>query len=92
MVTCTTFTVAVSAALCVRHINVYVEIIDTDNMVHHAPERMIRHPRHASENNLLQRALKSARVPAIIEPQGHGCSRPDRKRPHGMSLIPCPRE
>ena len=43
-------------------------------------------PRHAVCNNILQRALKSAEVPAVLEPLG--CSRPDGKRPDGMSLIP----
>lgn len=42
-------------------------------------------PRHAAVNNILQRALKSAGVPAVLEPPG--CSRPDGKRPDGMSLI-----
>lgn len=43
-------------------------------------------PRHASGNNIIQRALKSAGIPAILEPQG--CSRPDGKKPDGMTLTP----
>ena len=42
--------------------------------------------RHASFNDLLQRGLRSAEIPAIREPQG--CSRPDGKKPDGMSLVP----
>lgn len=43
-------------------------------------------PRHAAVNKIIQRALKSAGIPAILEPPG--CSRPDGKQPDGMSLIP----
>ncbi len=43
-------------------------------------------PRHAAGNNILQRALKSAEIPSILEPPG--CSRPDGKKPDGMSLTP----
>ena len=43
-------------------------------------------PRHADGNKILQRALKTGGVPAILEPPG--CSRPDGKRPDGMSLVP----
>lgn len=42
--------------------------------------------RHASANNIFQRALRSAEVPAILEPPG--CSRPDGKQPDGLSLVP----
>lgn len=43
-------------------------------------------PRHESFNNLIQRALKSAEVPSVREPPG--CSRPDGKRPDGLTLVP----
>ncbi len=43
-------------------------------------------PRHETANNLLQRALKSAEVPCIREPPG--CSRPDGKKPDGLTLVP----
>ena len=43
-------------------------------------------PRHADVNNIFQRALRSAEVPAILEPPG--CSRPDGKQPDGMTLVP----
>lgn len=42
--------------------------------------------RHSTVNGLIQRALRSADIPAVLEPPG--CSRPDGKRPDGMSLIP----
>ena len=34
----------------------------------------------------MQRALKSGEVPCLLEPPG--CSRPDGKKPDGLSLIP----
>ena len=43
-------------------------------------------PRHALGNDIIQRALKSAEVPSVREPPG--CSRPDGKKPDGMTLIP----
>ena len=43
-------------------------------------------PRHRDFNNLIQRALKSGEVPCLLEPPG--CSRPDGKKPDGLSLIP----
>jgi hypothetical protein len=45
-----------------------------------------RHSRHASENEVIQRALRSADVPSILEPTG--CFRSDGKRADGMTLIP----
>jgi hypothetical protein len=41
--------------------------------------------RHAALNDILRRALVSANVPAVLEPQ---IVRRDGKRPDGMSLIP----
>lgn len=43
-------------------------------------------PRHANVNGIFQRALRSAEIPAVLEPLG--CSRPDGKQPDGLSLIP----
>ena len=45
-----------------------------------------RHPRHTALNDVIRRALDSARVPAILEP--HGIERRDGKRPDGMTLFP----
>jgi len=45
-----------------------------------------RHTRHAMLNGIVQRALRSAHIPSILEPPG--LSRTDGKRPDGMSLIP----
>lgn len=43
-------------------------------------------PRHAFGNNIIQRGLRTANFPAVLEPPG--CSRPDGKQPDGMTLIP----
>lgn len=45
-----------------------------------------RQARHHDVNSILQRALNSAQVPSVLEPQG--LSRDDGKRPDGMTLIP----
>lgn len=45
-----------------------------------------RMPRHASINDVIRRALVSARVPAVLEPSG--LARDDGKRPDGMTLVP----
>ena len=45
-----------------------------------------RLPRHTALNDIIRRALKSAGVPAILEPQG--IDRGDGKRPDGLSLYP----
>uniref|UniRef100_A0A2H1VRU3 SFRICE_019335 n=1 Tax=Spodoptera frugiperda TaxID=7108 RepID=A0A2H1VRU3_SPOFR len=42
--------------------------------------------RHASINDIICRALASAGVPAVLEP--NGLVRDDGKRPDGMSLLP----
>ena len=42
--------------------------------------------RHNSINDIIARALRSAEIPSVLEPQG--CSREDGKRPDGMTLIP----
>lgn len=43
-------------------------------------------PRHRAFNTYMQRALKSAEHPCLLEPPG--CSRPDGKKPDGLTLIP----
>ena len=45
-----------------------------------------RHHRHAALNDIIHRALQSARVPARLEPPG--LLRRDGKRPDGVSLVP----
>lgn len=45
-----------------------------------------RIPRHASLNDIIRRALASARIPAVLEP--NGLSRSDGRRPDGMTLVP----
>lgn len=45
-----------------------------------------RIPRHASINDVIRRALVSAKVPAILEPNGLIIE--DSKRPDGMTLVP----
>ncbi|XP_063394325.1 uncharacterized protein LOC134679354 [Cydia fagiglandana] len=45
-----------------------------------------RHPRHHALNDTIQRALRSAGVPSVLEPPG--LSRTDGKRPDGLTLVP----
>jgi hypothetical protein len=45
-----------------------------------------RHSRHSHVNDLIKRALISARIPSVLEPSG--IFRSDGKRPDGMSLMP----
>ncbi|XP_035711494.1 uncharacterized protein LOC118436923 [Folsomia candida] len=45
-----------------------------------------RHSRHAAANDVIWRALRSSGAPTIKEPAG--CSRPDGKRPDGLTLVP----
>ena len=45
-----------------------------------------RFSRHFNVNNLIRKALESAHVPTILEPQG--VSRTDGKRPDGMTIFP----
>ena len=45
-----------------------------------------RIPRHATLNDIIRRALVTAGVPAVLEP--NGLCRGDGKRPDGMSLVP----
>ena len=45
-----------------------------------------RFSRHFHVNNLIRKALESAHVPTILEPQG--VSRTDGKRPDGMTIFP----
>ena len=45
-----------------------------------------RHARHSQVNELVRRALLSANIPSVLEPQG--LLRSDNKRPDGLSLVP----
>jgi hypothetical protein len=45
-----------------------------------------RHSRHASLNSIVAKALKSADIPAHLEP--NGLLRDDCKRPDGITLVP----
>ena len=45
-----------------------------------------RHHRHAALNDILHRALTSARVPSRLEPSG--LYRSDGKRPDGITVVP----
>ena len=45
-----------------------------------------RHSRHASINDIIKRALESAKVPCHLEPTG--LFRSDGKRPDGASIVP----
>ena len=45
-----------------------------------------RHPRHSHSNDIIKRAMGSADIPAILEPQG--LSKTDNERPDGLSLFP----
>ena len=42
--------------------------------------------RHAQVNDIIKRALSSAHIPSILEP--NGVSRSDGKRPNGMTIYP----
>ena len=45
-----------------------------------------RHVRHSLLNGVVQRALRAAHMPSILEPAG--LSRDDGKRPDGLTLVP----
>ena len=45
-----------------------------------------RHHRHSAVHDILHRALRSAKVPARLEPSG--LTRSDGKRPDGVTLVP----
>ena len=45
-----------------------------------------RHHRHAAINDILYRALSSAKIPSKLEPSGLLCS--DGKRPDGVTMVP----
>ena len=45
-----------------------------------------RHHRHSAVSDILHRALRSAQVPARLEPSG--LTRSDGKRPDGVTLVP----
>ena len=45
-----------------------------------------RHPRHTALNDLVRRALLSARIPSLLEPTG--VDRGDGKRPDGITVYP----
>ena len=43
--------------------------------------------RHVGVNNIIHRALTSAKIPSRLEPSG--LSRSDGKRPDGATIVPC---
>jgi len=45
-----------------------------------------RHHRHAALNNIIHRALSSAKIPSRLEPSG--LQRSDGKRPDGITVVP----
>ena len=45
-----------------------------------------RHPRHASLNDFVKKALESAEIPSHLEP--NGLYRSDVKTPDGVSIVP----
>ena len=45
-----------------------------------------RHHCHAAVNDIIHRALSSAKIPSCLEPNGLYCS--DGKRPDGISVVP----
>ena len=45
-----------------------------------------RHHRHAAMNDIVHRALASAKVPSRLEPSGLYCA--DGKRPDGITIVP----
>ena len=45
-----------------------------------------RHHRHAAINDILYRALSSAKIPSRLEPSG--LLRSDGKRPDGVTMVP----
>ena len=45
-----------------------------------------RHPRHAAINDIIFRALKSARIASMLEP--NGLNRGDGRRPDGITIFP----
>ena len=45
-----------------------------------------RHSRHAAVNDIIRRALDSARIPSHLEPLG--LYRSDGKRPDGATVVP----
>ena len=45
-----------------------------------------QHPRHASLNDFVKKALESAEIPSSLEP--NGLYRSDGKRPDGVSIVP----
>ena len=49
-----------------------------------------RFPRHANLNDVVKRALASAGVPSVLEPQG--LDRGDGRRPDGLTLFPYKQE
>ncbi|XP_075975622.1 uncharacterized protein LOC142976226 [Anticarsia gemmatalis] len=60
-----------------------------DNLGHHGlscSRSAGRISRHCSLNDIIRRALVTAGVPAVLEP--NGLARDDGKRPDGMSLLP----
>jgi hypothetical protein len=73
--------------MCVPHPCICGEIVD--KLGHHGLScyrSAGRRARHEMINDLVKRALTSAEIPSIREPNGY--YRKDNKRPDGITLIP----
>ena len=75
------------AVMCAPHMRVCGQQVDSSG-VHGLTCRKLagRHVRHNAVNDLIKRALASANVPAMLEP--NSLSRDDGKRPDGLIVLP----
>ena len=76
------------ATLCEPHhcLHCHADVDSTGShglSCHYSKER---HPRHAALNDLIKRALDTAKIPCHLEPTG--LYRADGKRPDGVSIVP----
>lgn len=77
----------IGSKVCEPHRCLCGVMVETDG--HHGLSCMRcagRIPRHFAINEIIRRAMVSANVPCILEPQG--LSRSDGKRPDGLTLVP----
>ncbi|MEL6816871.1 MAG: hypothetical protein AAFP03_19005, partial [Cyanobacteria bacterium J06598_3] len=77
----------VGADVCTQHPCKCGSLADSKGY-HHLTCRFSagRNPRHTALNDIVRRALQSAGVPALLEP--NGISRTDGKRPDGITIYP----